>query len=105
MKRTIDIDSLQVDSELELRLGNKAYAVKAFDKDLLDKIQALSNDFDEEKDSMVDLLANQLFLFTGEPADTFRKIDARKLSAAIKRIMEEISEAGQRRSDRKKLRR
>lgn len=99
--KKINIDAIPgLTDPIELTVGGKTFNISGMTKELLDKVTELA---DQESDNMgvVDLLAKQIRLLingTEEDYKFFCGLDARVLRATLGRVMETLTEAGERKN-------
>jgi hypothetical protein len=76
-------------------------------KETLDRVTEIGEN-EESATSVVDVLSDQINLLVGgaeEDLAFFRTLDARVLRATLSRVMEALTEAGERKSGSKNIRR
>ena len=91
-KQTFNADSAF--APIEITLGGKTYQVVDLTPENFDKVAELSRKSRADGGESLSVLCEQLAILTGEPADTFKSVDIRKMAAAIKFISDEIKASG-----------
>lgn len=104
MAKKINIDQIPgLTDAIELTVGGREFTVANMKKELLDQVTKLGEDADAAE-SVHDVLAEQLRILVGGGDDEkahFISLDARSLKAAVTRVLEELTEAGERKGGRK----
>jgi len=108
MGKKINIDAIAgLSDAIELTLGGRTFSISDMKKGTLDRVTSLGEEADNAE-SIHEVLAQQLVLLTdgGEEDMAFLLgLDGRVLKAAVTRVMEELTEAGERKRSKRSGRR
>lgn len=102
MPKVINIDAIQSLTEpIELVLGGQHHKIEGLNQDIVDRVLQLAEE-SADGESLHRLLSEQLAVFTGAPVEQFLTLDIRQLNAAVKRLIQVVSEAGEKAAQRPK---